>query len=217
MVEHMDKSKLEWPILKKLMNRFDVKIHSQLINECDYTNKIGQHSEGVALYNSSKKLCFVILPKNASTTMIYTTMFYPNVVEWKLCNFLKEDTLEIDRFVVILRDPVQRFISNTNMFLTRGVPMLPTRIHENKIYSDDHHFHTQHEFIQSVVTDKIDYFYFNDTVIQSINDHYGLNFSIVPSYNGSTELVIAVDETLIKTLYAKDYELINSVKFVNMP
>ena len=90
-------------------------------------------------------------------------------------------------------------------------------LHENKIYSDDHHFHTQHEFIQSVVTDKIDYFYFNDTVIQSINDHYNLNFSIVPQHNKGTKLVTAVDESLIKKLYAKDYELINSVKFVNMP
>jgi hypothetical protein len=213
----MDKTKLEWPILKKLMTEFGRKIHSQLINECDYTNKIGQHPEGVALYNSSKKLCFVLLPKNASTTMMYTTMFYPNAVEWKLCNFLKDSDLEIDKFIVILRDPVQRYISATNMFLTSSKPMLPTRIQKNKIYSDDCHFRAQHEFIQSVPKDKIDFFYFGDSVIEHIKNYYGLNFSIVPQHNKGTKLVTAVDETLIKTLYADDYELINSVNFVNMP
>jgi hypothetical protein len=212
----MDKTKLEWPILKKLMGEFSKKIHSQLINECDYPNKIGQHPEGVALYNSSKKLCFVLLPKNASTTMMYTTMFYPNTVEWKLCNFLKEDNLEIDRFVVILRDPVQRYISATNMFLTSNKPMLPTRIQKNKIYSDDCHFRAQHEFIQNVSKDKIDFFYFGGSVIEHINNYYNLNFSVVPQHNKGTKLVTAVDNELIKTLYADDYKLINSVKFLNV-
>jgi hypothetical protein len=206
----MDKSELEWPILKKLMEKFGKKIHAQLLTDCDYTNKIGQHPEGVALYNSSKKLCFVLLPKNASTTMMYATLFYPNVAEWKLCNFLKEPKLEIDRFVVILRDPVQRYISAANMFLTSGRNILSTSI------SDDCHFRNQHEFIQSIAKDKIDYFYFNDTVIQSIKNYYSLNFSFVPHHNKGTKLVTAVDETLIKTLYAKDYELINSVKFLNI-
>ena len=167
----MNKSKLEWPILKKLIAEFRKKIHAQLLTDCDYTNKIGQHPEGVALYNIANKLCFVLLPKNASTTMMYATMFYPDIAEWKLCNFLKETNLEIDRFVVVLRDPMARYISATNMFLTSSKPMLPTRIYKSKVYSDDCHFRAQHEFIQSVATDKIDYFYFNDTVIQDIKDY----------------------------------------------
>lgn len=211
----MDKTQLEWPVLKKLMAQFDKTVQTQWIPNCYHDNTVGQHPEGISLYNSSKKLCFVLIPKNASTTMMYATMFYPNIPEWRVCNFLKED-LDIDRFVVILRDPVKRYISTTNMFLTSGEPMLPTKVQKNKIYSKDCHYHAQHEFIQRVPKDKIDYFYFNDTAIQNIKDYYNLNFSIVPHHNKGTRLVTAVDETLIKTLYAKDYELINSVKFINI-
>ena len=212
----MDKSKLEWPIFKKLMLEFSKTVRNQLLTSYNNTITIGeQHPEGVALYNIANKLCFVLLPKNASTTMMYATMFYPDIAEWRLCNFLTED-LEIERFVVVLRDPVTRYISATNMFLTSGEPMLPTRIYKSKVYSDDCHFRAQHEFIQSVATDKIDYFYFNDTVIQDIKDYYNLNFNFVPHHNKGTKLVTAVDETLIKTLYSEDYELINSVKFINI-
>jgi len=147
---------------------------------------------------------------------MFAALFYPEVAEWKLCNFLKDSDLEIDKFIVILRDPVQRYISATNMFLTSGEPMLPTRIQKSKIYSDDCHFHAQHEFIQSVPKDKIDFFYFNDTVIQDIKDYYNLNFSIVPQHNKGTKLVTAVNNELIKTLYADDYKLINSIKFLNV-
>ena len=213
----MDKTNLDWPTLKKLMAEFSKNIHNELLSNCFYDNTVGQHPEGVALYNPSKKLCFVLIPKNASTTMMYSTMFYPNIPEWRLCNFLKDKDLEIEKFIVILRDPVKRYISATNMFLSSGEPMLPTSIRKTKIYSKDCHYHAQHEFIERVPKDKIDFFYFNNEVVESIKNHYNLNFETIPQHNLGTKVVTAVDEQLIKTIYQKDYELINSIKFVNMP
>ena len=213
----MDKTKLDWPVLKKLMAEFSKNINKELLSNCFYDNKVGQHPEGVVLYNPSKKLCFVLIPKNASTTMMYSTLFYPNVSEWRLCNFLKHKDLEIEKFIVILRDPVKRYISATNMFLTSGEPMLPTSIRKTKIYSNDCHYHAQHEFIERVPKDKTDFFYFTDSVIDDIKNYYNLNFGIIPQHNLGTKVVTAVNEQLIKTIYKKDYELINSVKFINKP
>lgn len=211
----MDKTKLSWPILKKLMIEFNKKVHTDWLPKCYHDTMIGQHPEGVALYNSSKKLCLVLIPKNASTTMMYSTMFYPSTSEWRLCNFLKEN-LEIDKFIVILRDPVKRYISATNMFLTSGVHMLPTSIRKTKIYSNDCHYHAQHEFIKRVPKDKIDFFYFDDKVVEAITNHYDLNFGLIPHHNLGKKVVTAVDEQLIKAIYQMDYELINSVKFLNI-
>jgi hypothetical protein len=207
----------EWPILKKRLNKFHHTVQNEIIPNLIHDKKIGPHPEGLALYNHRKKLCYVLMPKNCTTTIVLTTMFYTTKPEWRFCNFLKETNLEIEKFAVVLRDPVKRFISATNMFLTMGSPMAKTFVLKGKLHTNDCHYSQQAKFIARVPKDKTDFFYYNKNILSDISSYYDLGFNTNHHHNASQNLVTSVDEDFIKTLYAEDYELINSVKFVNMP
>ena len=186
-------------------------IEAQLKNNCA---SFGEHPLGLSLFNKDQNLHFVMIPKNASTSISVVALNSKND-KWVpvICSATQNS-----KHIVILRDPVERFISAANMFLTTGKEIfagLPLIIN-NKLVTTDCHFQPQHKFISNLSLESVDFFWYSNTVVQDIKQFYNLDFKNL-NLNVSTKLINQVDNELIKTLYAKDYELINSVKFVNMP
>lgn len=184
----------------------------------DDSPTFGEHVLGLSLLNKSKGLCIVLIPKNASTS-ISTGAITSKSDNW-LPHIFSHTEHENKKYIVILRDPVDRFISATNMFLTKQKPLygkLPI-ISKNNIIIEDCHFQPQCSFINELPRDRIDFFLHKKTVLQDIEKHYSIKFNATATnLNVGKKLITAVNQELIKDLYKKDYELINSIKFVNMP
>ena len=80
--------------------------------------------------------------------------------------------------------------------------------------SNDAHFFSQNTFIEGLDKSKIDFFWLNNNIIDDLNNFYNLNME--QNYiNRFSKIVKSVDIDIIKDVYVKDYELIDSVKFVN--
>jgi len=176
---------------------------------------IGDHPKGLSLYNEKKRLHFVMIPKNASTSISIAALT-SNKDSWTIST---APSLEKVRYIVILRDPADRFISATNMFLTTGkmlVNNLPLIVNNN-LHTVDCHYQPQHMFIDSIPINDIDFFWYNKNVAEEIEQFYNLNFNHSNlDLNLGNKLVKEIDISIIKTLYAEDYKLINSVKFINI-
>lgn len=186
-------------------------VESQLKNSCA---SIADHPLGLSLFNEEKNLNFVMVPKNASTSISIAALT-SSKDKWvpSIC-FNTHNS----RHIVILRDPVDRFISAANMFLTTGKYLfdkLPL-ISNNKLVTKDCHFQPQYNFVSNLSFESVDFFWYSNTIVQDIEQFYNLDFNHL-NLNVGNKLIKQVDEELIKTIYAKDYELISNVKFVNKP
>lgn len=168
---------------------------------------------GLCIYHKPKQLAFLQMPKNASTIV----RLWGKNEDWD--EFYSRATLKTtDRLVVVLRDPVDRYISAANMFMRFEGNMFHHKISWANYISEDKHFVPQHCFLTEPEYDKhptIDYFYYNPNVIQEILDHYGLPNSNEIFNNNNEPVIRDVYEEKIRQYYAKDYELINSVNFIN--
>lgn len=184
-------------------------VASQLKNNCV---TIGDHPLGLSLFNEERNLHFVMMPKNASTSISIAALTSKKD-KWVPAT---SSNTQNSRYIVILRDPVDRFISAVNMFLTTGKELfngLPLT-YNNNIVTSDCHFQPQHKFISNLVLERVDFFWYSNTVVQDIEQFYDLDFNDL-NLNVSTKLIKQVDDELIKALYIDDYKLINSVKFLN--
>lgn len=180
---------------------------------------IGDHPIGLSVLNKEKNLCFVLIPKNASTSISMSTLTSKHS-EWFPFNFSSQAVNFDTRYIVVLRDPVDRFISTTNMFLAGQRQLFDSWpiIKNNILITQDQHYQSQVSFIKTISHDNIDFFMFNKNVVDDIQQYYNLTFeNSISKLNVSKKVITQVNEELIKTLYADDYQLINSVKFVNMP
>jgi hypothetical protein len=165
-------------------------------------------------YIERNNLGILHLPKNASSSIKRALKPITNKTEIILKDFT------IDKFCVILRDPVERFISAVNMYLhprTITSNYVDIRKEDNKysiFKSNDAHFFSQNTFIEGLDKSKIDFFWLNNNIINDLNDFYDLNME--QNYiNRFSKIIKSVDIDIIKDVYVKDYELIDSVKFVN--
>ena len=186
-------------------------VESQLKNNCD---RIADHPLGLSLFNEEKNLHFVMVPKNASTSISIAALT-SNRDSWVPSNYFDQSS---SKYIIVLRDPVERFISAVNMFLTTGKNLfdnLPL-ISNNRLVTNDCHFQPQCKFISNLSLENIDFFWYSNNVVQDIEKFYDLDFNRL-NLNVGNKLIKQIDNELIKKLYADDYELINSVNFVNMP
>lgn len=165
-------------------------------------------------YIERNNLGILHLPKNASSSIKRALKPITDKTEIILKDFT------IDKFCVILRDPVERFISAVNMYLhprTITSNYVDIRKEDNKysiFKSNDAHFFSQNTFIEGLDKSKIDFFWLNNNIINDLNDFYDLNME--QNYiNRFSKIIKSVDIDIIKDVYVKDYELIDSVKFVN--
>jgi len=165
-------------------------------------------------YIEKSNLGILHLPKNASSSIKRALKPITDKTEIILKDFT------IDKFCVILRDPVERFISAVNMYLhPREITSnyVDIRKEDNKysiFKSNDAHFFSQNTFIEGLDKSKIDFFWLNNNIINDLNNFYDLDME--QNYiNRFSKIVKSVDIDIIKNVYEKDYELIDSVKFVN--
>lgn len=171
---------------------------------------IAEHPWGLCLYEPNRRLCFVLIPKNATTTFNFLT----RDSDWYFANYFDIDN-RVDRYIVILRDPVERLISATNMFLTTRERPKQLTLKPSEVYTEDEHYEKQHRFIHSIDHSRTDFFYHTPSVIADINQYYGLGFEQTPSYNRSMKLITGVNNRLVQSMYKEDMALIESVSFVN--
>jgi hypothetical protein len=172
---------------------------------------VAEHPWGLALYEPTKKLCYVMIPKNATTT--FNKLSVPR--GWQFINYL-DFAYPVDRYIVVLRDPVDRLISGLNMFITRDTCSERTVLRPGAFYTEDCHFEKQHKFIRHLSHDQIDFFYFNHNVVSEIDSHYNLGFDQILHNNRSVKLVTDLNKRAVKYMYLEDMALIQSVQFVNI-
>jgi hypothetical protein len=175
--------------------------------QLEYTN----HPCGMSIYNLDKRLCFVLIHKNASTTFKRLAL----ASGWVYENYYNTD-LKVDRYIVILRDPADRLLSATNMFIThgRGRPAR-TMLIPNHFYTEECHYEKQYKFVEGLNHIKVDFYYYTDTVVDDINHDYDLGFDECPKLNATSKLFNSVDSTMVRKIYEEDYALIDSVQFKN--
>lgn len=173
----------------------------------EYTN----HPCGTSVYSLEKRLCFVLIHKNASTT--FKRLALAN--GWVYENYYNTE-LKVDRYIVILRDPADRLLSATNMFIThgRGRPARTILIPDH-FYTEECHYEKQYKFVEGLNHIKVDFYYHTDTVVDDISRDYDLGFDECTKLNATDKLFNSVDSTMVHKLYKEDYDLITSVKFKN--
>ena len=121
-------------------------------------------------YIERNNLGILHLPKNASSSIKRALKPITNKTEIILKDFT------IDKFCVILRDPVERFISAVNMYLhprTITSNYVDIRKEDNKysiFKSNDAHFFSQNTFIEGLDKSKIDFFWLNNNIINDLNE-----------------------------------------------
>ena len=175
-----------------------------------------RHKPGYSAYNVDTKLAILHIPKNASSAIKSSTSVYTNWLP--RTNIRKHD---VKRVCVVLRDPIDRFLSTINMYIG-GRPILSNFVdiknNSNKFVlnsTNDAHFLQQSCFLLDLDRDMIDFFYFNDKVIEDINHYYGMSLDTSKVYT-SNRIITHADENIIRQVYEKDYTLIESVNFVNL-
>lgn len=121
--------------------------------------------------------------------------------------------------VIILREPHDRFVSAANMIFRTTSDLLWKHWRAENYLIDDIHFRNQADFVINYAefTD-IDYWYYHPHVNEDIINHYdlGINYKSWGRWNGKTEDIFRwINPDWIEDKYRRDYELINSVTFVN--
>ena len=132
---------------------------------------------------------------------------------------------------MILRDPIERFISTVNMYLGwREVEPQTNYVTFNfsdegfYLESNDAHFKPQKSFLIDMfdiikkynANPIIDYFYYNKNIYNQINDEYGFNIDATKRLMQSIDIVNNVNESVVRQAYRADYDLIKSVQFKNI-
>ena len=187
------------------------------------------HPRGQVEVHTGNRVAFLAIPKNASTTIRDSAEHDMRAVcdSW-IRDHRVWDTEDYDRLCVILRDPVDRYISALNMFFgtERGCDdphSLSSHMRRNHdgtswIHTHDCHLAPQSSFLIDAfaLSDvSIDYFYLKPGIIDDINRYYGIKLKTDPSNAREHTVITGVNESAIQSAYKADYELIKNVNFVN--
>jgi hypothetical protein len=209
---------------------------------------IGHHI-GNFYISDNYPLVYIPICKNAST---WATNYFSNVLKWKMqgddCIKIYNhnawqifSALKYHRKIIILRDPIDRWISGIVQYAYTYFPdeyeMNDTMIEYffSKIYFD-HHTFPQVNFIHNLKIKTCDFFIMNEQLEYNIN-HYlqkniPLEYQPIPStleknetknkstldnvlYNKLRQIILSDNnyKNKIQQFYKLDYELINGVTF----
>jgi hypothetical protein len=167
------------------------------------------HEVGMCFVHRLSGIGIIAIPKNA-TSMLKACLL-PNP-EWCIKNF--HDYKHLNRFCIILRDPEERFLSALNMYLMTDRVMSDENFATKE--SQNEHFIPQSRFIHNLPAGaQVDYFYLKHGIVQDLNHHYGWDLPDLGVLYSSTKIVDSAILWRMQKLYAEDYELISSVKFIN--
>ena len=189
-----------------------------------------------------RDIFYLNIPKNASTYL--SNIFREN--GWLHWNIL-DDSSTIKKTLVVLRDPVDRWISGFATYaalhlfgpgygsdhFVEDFTALSEKIIFDQIIFDDHTDY-QVKYVQQIVNHSPIYFRYNKNIISQINSFlgYDLNTNVDVDNNANesnydTAQVSRFVKNLIETkpdlrarlvlAYHKDYEFINSIEFYNDP
>lgn len=181
---------------------------------------------GDCVYNKKEDIAFLLVPKCATSVI---RDYEKTNDDWTRISLWEEEKCP-GRFIVILRDPIERFISTVNMYLgwrevESQTDFVSFKFSDEGFYlqSNDAHFKPQKSFLIDMfdiikrcnVQPIIDYFYYNKDIYNQINAEYGFSIDATKRLMQSYSIVNDVNESLIRQSYSADYDLINSVKFKN--
>jgi hypothetical protein len=180
------------------------------------------HQLGECWYNVDKHIIYINIPKNASSFVKGCLMGSKS--SWVYYDHM----MSADKYLVVLRDPIDRWVSGIAQFMAiESNKNIPLNDLVNNITFDDH-TELQTYFLQGVDLDCCEFIRADKnlrTVLkQWLNDNgYVSNVDNVPNLNQGNETeknkfaILVDDNKQIKLKlaehYAKDYELINRVKF----
>ena len=183
---------------------------------------------------TNKDICYIPIPKNSSSYV--GKLMLAN--HWGVNNFLTTD-LSNKKIIVLLRDPIERWISGMAQYLcSTGYPAddilnewnsLTTVLVFDRLIFDDH-TEKQVYFINSVPEELRVYFNGTHGVAEKLQKYLStqdidlnINVDITPSDDTQNKKIstflkdlISSDDRFverIKDVYAEDYALIHRVKF----
>jgi len=182
---------------------------------------------GDCVFNKEEDTAFLLVPKCATSVI---RDYEKTNNSWTRIRLWEEEKCP-ERFIVILRDPIERFISTVNMYLgwrevESQTDFVSFKFDDEGFYlqSNDAHFKPQKSFLIDMfdiikkynVEPIIDYFYYNRDIYNQINTEYGFSIDATKRLMQSHSIVNGVNESLIRQAYKADYDLIKSVKFKNI-
>ena len=183
---------------------------------------------------TNKDICYIPIPKNSSSYV--GKLMLAN--HWGVNNYLTTD-LSNKKVIVLLRDPVERWISGMAQYLcSTGYPAdltiekwnsLTTTLVFDRLIFDDH-TEKQVYFINIVPEENCVYFNGTHGVAEKLQKYLtgqgidlNINIDITPSDDSQNKKLVKFLRELIsqddrfvlriKDVYAEDYRLIHRVKF----
>jgi hypothetical protein len=168
---------------------------------------------GLTVYNEPRNLGILEISKNASTRF----RVLKDREGWSQ-RYVKDLPADC-RYVAILRDPEDRYISAVNMFLRTENVLFRQPITFANYLTEDQHFITQKRHVDPVLEmgAPIDYWWFGPDLVPAINEHYNLELANLTVFLNKTneKAITSANPDFLRKHYAEDYDLIASVKFLN--
>jgi hypothetical protein len=180
------------------------------------------HTLGECWNDKDKSITFVHIPKNASS-------FVKGCLISSNCFTHSNNLITADKYLITLRDPIERWASGIAQFMSVPINQhlkLDTLI--NTIVLDDH-TELQTYFLENVDLERCDFIKVDNNLKKNIkiwmamNGYHVTNIDNIPNINVGNQInkfkyISILDnnsEIKLKLMnhYAKDYELINRVKF----
>jgi hypothetical protein len=207
-----------------------------------------KHRIGTYYVSNTYNLLYVPIPKNASQ---YVTHYFKDVLKWQLgCdeairqldhNYFKLwSCIKHQRKIVILQDPLARWIKGISQFAIQVLPNLDPNNDEllKLLYTHmdfDDHTTPQVNFIHNLDTDDIDFFKLDENLDLNLNTYLASKipneYVVIPdnlyknetkeysckySLQNKLKSIIDNDESIkqkIINYYMDDYKLLNTIKF----
>lgn len=191
-----------------------------------YWKDFGYSKFGLCIRNFNT--IYIPIPKNASSNITDSLLNY----NWCHDNFHDNNQLTNLTSIIVLRDPIDRWISGINQYFHLYHPTITTLTQDlfeviaNKIVLDDH-TEKQSYFCNGIDLSKTVFFKFRPNLELDLNSYF-VDQKITFMANKFTNSLSKIEQQLqqnlnnkitsrLQSVYECDYELISKIKFYNQP
>lgn len=192
---------------------------------------LNTHTLESCWYHNEKNIAYINIPKNASS---WAKVFFESYGWYNTT--LRELPQQPDKFIIILRNPIDRWISGVVEFIHSNHITLNNEVFKtiSSIFKLDIHTSHQIDFLNNLDTDNCIFLKFDNTLEKNLSHLIvDLGFDLIdnniPKLNSIdldfekqyirkqlTDLIdSSVQATLIKYFYFEDYSLWKNIKFYN--